>query len=140
LAQAGDLSRGPLHPLGEPLAVGRPVEHGDGGDRRAQERVFLDGPHQGVGVAHAAVEADLVGHGFLPLFGLGGVSQFIGAAVATSGFSGPRPYCSPTLPRSPGRRTTVCSASTSSNGTVVRALPESAMNPMCTPWVAMSPW
>ena len=48
----------------------------------------------------------------------------MGTAVATSGFSGPRPYCSPTFPSSPGNRTTVCSPSTSVSGTVMAALSE----------------
>jgi hypothetical protein len=57
LAHAGDEPGAPLELVEEPGPVRCPVEDGHRGDRRAQERVLLDAPHERVGVAHPVLEA-----------------------------------------------------------------------------------
>ena len=67
LAQAGDDATGPLEHAPEVFPFDRSVDDDQRGDRRTQQRVLLDGPHQRVGVAHATLVDDgaffdLVGH------------------------------------------------------------------------------
>ncbi len=63
LPQAGNLPRGALDLVLQPIAVGRGIEPPDDGDRRAQQRILLDVPHERIAVAHAPLEPDGVGHG-----------------------------------------------------------------------------
>ncbi len=62
VAAGGDHAGGAVDGLAEAVAIEGPVEDGDRGDRGPQQRVLLDGPHEGIGIAHAVVEVDL-GHG-----------------------------------------------------------------------------
>ena len=46
---------GGLHAGPQPVEVGRAIEDRDRAERRRQERILLDAPHQRLGVAHLAV-------------------------------------------------------------------------------------
>ena len=59
LAQAGHEPRRAVEALDQPVVIGGPVEHRHRGDRRPQQRVLLDRPHERVGVAHPVLEAHL---------------------------------------------------------------------------------
>ena len=62
LAHPRDQPRAPLDLVHEPVPVGRPVEQQHRDDRRPQQRVLLDVPHERVGVAHVALEALALRH------------------------------------------------------------------------------
>ena len=57
LAQPREGLHRPLHAAAEPLEVRRPVEERELQERRPEGRILLDRPHQCLGVAHAALEA-----------------------------------------------------------------------------------
>ena len=52
LAETGHVDDGLLEARHEALPVGRLVEQGDGGDRRAEHGIVLDAPQHGVGRVH----------------------------------------------------------------------------------------
>ena len=61
LAEARDQARRAVDARAQPVEVGRPVEQRDRDDRRAQDRVLLDEPHERVLVAHVPCEAGTCG-------------------------------------------------------------------------------
>jgi hypothetical protein len=56
LAHARDEEAAALEPLQHALPLRRPIQHEQRDDRRAQMRIALDVPHEGVGVAQSVVE------------------------------------------------------------------------------------
>jgi hypothetical protein len=63
LTEADDRAAGPLQLVPQARTVRGALQHDDGGDRAAEQRIPLDGPHELVGVAHAGLEVQvLVGH------------------------------------------------------------------------------
>ena len=60
-SEAGNVVDGGIHAGPEPIEVRGPVEDRDRAERRRQERVLLDAPHQRFGVAHLAVRNGRLG-------------------------------------------------------------------------------
>ena len=60
LAQPGHHPTDPVEGAPQVLASHGALQHHHGGDGGAQHGVLLDGPHEGVGIAHAVLEAHLV--------------------------------------------------------------------------------